>query len=223
MKQHNAIRLQNNTNLQEEIITSLEYMSFLNAGIDDDEILIKIRHIWAYNGSVDDDCQLQQSDFQVDGSALSHVLFGSWISFYIEFINVNKQDNWKNNLGSIIDAFNNELSKLEFFINDTISISYCQDILDDTTNKSDHNLEILALICTICLAGTFGAIGICGCVDATFIRRNEIFSISAVCQQQHTLLILFQVCNHKYSLFLGTFFVCFQFCVFASLRRWVFV
>ena len=49
-----------------------------------------------------------------------------------------------------------------------------------SSKRSDSNLEFFTVISTTCIISCFVFIALCGCIDATFYRRNEIFSMGAI-------------------------------------------
>ena len=170
LKRYNASNLLVNSMLQNDMVSLLEQVSESKiSNTIDNVIAIKINAIWVYNGSVENDCELEEN-INDDRYYLS------WIRFYIKFINLEKQEQWDSELEEIIDVFGNELSKLEYFINDTISISYCT----SSGSQSVNNFEYSSTVGTVCIMSFFLVIGLCACVDARIVRRNESFSIIAI-------------------------------------------
>lgn len=179
IKQHNATNIQKNTNLQNDIIESLQYVTYLVTGTENDEVAIKIEQIWAYNGSDDKNCQLQNSENEEE-TQLSQWRYASWMHFNITFIDSNKRDTFQDRAKFIVVPFGSYLSTLHYFVNDTISVSYCQ-LVTTTENDADGtNLKDFGIIFTICIVSGFICIAICGYIDAIIFRPNEIFSIGAI-------------------------------------------
>ena len=195
---NSAHQLKNNAILQQDISSLLEEASeYMISNTRDEVIAIQIDQIWDYNYT-------NISHTNCNGKeniSLSESFYLSWIRFNIKFSSSKKQDAWENNLEYIIQILDNQMSKLDYFINDTVSIvCYCLSSDDSSNNQSgnqpsvtpsvppsdqitvnDNSGDDMAyLIVIICIIGCFICIGLCGCVDAKFIRRNEIFSFGAV-------------------------------------------
>ena len=190
MKKYNSTNLNNNIILQNDIIIYLlEQASNWIAGVQNDEIEIKITSIWGYDGTIGDKCQLKKAgsngdvELQLDPQR-TDLFYLSWIRFNISFVTLDKRNEWKSDVDDVIEAFSNQLTVSHYFINDTISILYCPLEKTQENNAIRHvntiTLEYFAIIFTICIVNFFIFIAICGCIDATFIRRNEIFSIGAI-------------------------------------------
>ena len=175
LKKYNATNLNNNIVLKSDIARVLEQVSESKiSNTIDNVIAINIQQIWAYNQSLDvDNC------FGAKLEQLTSDHYLSWIRLYVKFIDLDKQEEWINALEEIIDVFDNEISKLEYFINDTISIYYCESAESHSGNNS-INLQLYTIIVTICIISLFLLIGFCACADARMFRRNENFSISAI-------------------------------------------
>ena len=177
----------NNKSLANNIVASLEEISYLVANIDNKEITIIMQQMLSYNDSetntVHSKCVLQKSDsIQETDQYVSWQ--ANWIRMNVTFIDFYKLEQWENKLEYIIGPFDRLLSKSDYFINDTILISYCQsqsqdiNVFEDEDSKDE--LKSLTIFVTVCVLGSFIIIGICGCIDAVFCRQNEVFSIGAV-------------------------------------------
>ena len=143
--------------------------------------MIEIVKIWVFNGSInDDDCDNELISIVNKHAYDEGLYYLSWIRFNVNFVQLNDKNEWDEEWNDIIELFSHQLRQMECFINDTISIYYCQS--DDTTSSplssssSDSDLTMFSIIGTICIMGFFVCVAICGSVDAMFCRRNEIFS-----------------------------------------------
>ena len=117
-KKHNATNLENNNTLQNEIVHLLKQSSDWVANVKNDQMTIKINQIWVYNGSIDDNCQLENAGDNHD------LFYLSWIHFNITFINSEKQHKWGDELEYIVRDFSKRLSETSNnFSNYTIFIS----------------------------------------------------------------------------------------------------
>ena len=185
LTQYNAISLANNNLLQNNITSLLQQQSQSEIENNNDKnnhvIVIEIEKIWAYNGSIIDNCQLKNGIDNVKNE-YSELYYLSWILFQVKFVDSDKKDDWLKELDFIMRIFENELKEWEYFINDTISIDYCHvDSSSIEANGSKHNdLEIFSIILTIGMLSLFILISLFGCIDAKFVRRNEFFSIGAI-------------------------------------------
>ena len=190
MQQHNATNLEKNINLQNDMINLLKQASNWFADIANDEIGMIIEKIWAYNyndnGSSqhgnNNNCSLENGTPQLNSEKYYYL---SWIRFDVRFVTSDNRETWKNSLKDVIYAFGNQLSETDHFINDTISIYYCQlespdATLEPSQNQNVNNLDNFSITFTICVVSFFIIIAICGRIDAKFIRKNEIFSIGSI-------------------------------------------
>ena len=192
MQQHNATNLENNFILQNSIIAILKEKSDDRIQYTNNDVIeITISQIWAYSGSYsfgdydsNNNCKLQymDEDYNKQDSDDSGLIYSSWIQFNVTFSSYDKQNEWQSKFEGIFDAFSNQLSKLNYFVNDTISIAYCSftDVQRIETSKNVNNLDFSTIILPICIMGVFILIAICGYIDANVIRRNEIFSIVSI-------------------------------------------
>lgn len=185
LKQFNATNLKSNLILQNIISSLLEETS--DSVITHERITViatNITKIWDYdyNNSTSDNCILENIGNNQDTPGLIHA---SGIRFEVRFRNPIYLQRWENNSDIIMRIFRNELAKSDYLINQTISISYChlqsQKSHSNSPSFDDHdqNLAYFGIIFTFCTMCFFIFIGICGCIDATLCRRNEIFSIGA--------------------------------------------
>ena len=175
LKKYNATNLNNNIVLKSAIVSVLEQVSESKiSNTIDNVIAIKIQQIWLYNQSLDEDNCFGEKLEQLTSD---HYL--SWIRFYVKFVDLEKQQEWINALEEIIDLFENEISKLEYFINDTISVYYCESSESHSGNNS-ISLQLYTITVTICIISLFILIGVCACTDARLFRRNENFSINVI-------------------------------------------
>ena len=104
MQQHNATNLENSIALLNDMTTLLDQASH-SLITNSKKIVIssKISHIWAHNSSWVDKCQLQNEDSEIIVTNYD-LVYSSWIRFEIKFINSNEQDEWENELQSIIES-----------------------------------------------------------------------------------------------------------------------
>lgn len=208
IKQHNATNLENNINLQNDIVESLEYLSHLNAGIEYNQIAINLSKIWQYNDNISGNCELTSTDNDKDiaiGHGLNGLLYASWIRFKVKFVSLDKRDEWENKLDSIIDPLERLLSETKYFINSTISIYYCQVVFKDSTDGDDSSEQVsipITIIFTIGVMTFFVIVAIFGCIDAKLCRHNEIFSINGIISSMtYTVDIvsgMYCLCQTKY-------------------------
>ena len=198
-EKYNSTNLQHNNSLQNEFVDVLQESSYWIANLDISQIAFKINQIWMYNGSVDNDCQLENQG----NNNNEHKFYLSWIRFNVTFSNSRNKQEWTNKLDNIINEFSRRLSQTSKYfssINNTIFISYCVDRITTTTTtiattisttalisqSSGHNssgttaLESFTTLITICIVCVFICVASCGFIDATFFRRNEIFSITCI-------------------------------------------
>ena len=204
MKQHSAKNLDTNVDLKNDIIIVLEEASNWIVQIQDSDMETNIHKIWDFNGTVNNNCQLENTNGKNDiVLAESELYYISWIRLFVAFVNSNDRDEWKDELEDIINVFSIRLSESDYFVNDTISIAYCViDSSSTTVDKNTNDLELFSIIITISIIGCLMCIAIFGCIDATFCRKNEVFSVGAIMSAtSYTVDIVSGLCR-----------LCFQFC-----------
>ena len=200
MKKHNTTNLKDNTVFQKNMTSFLKERShLLIADSTTTVIAVKITNIWLYNGNVSDHCELENTQTTVNTED-GDFIYSSWIRFVVKFNNSGTLNEWNNKLESIIDILVDDLTNFEYFVNDTISLSYCtlQDslLIGSQTGKSNTNLESVSIILTIVIMSSFIVISLFGYIDATLIRRNEIFSIGAImAAPTYTLDVISGLCK----------------------------
>ena len=145
--QHNTTSLKSNEISQNDMIDQFEESSYSAITNQKNRILeTKINKIWTYNGNVSDGCQLKN----ISGDNVNNyqsitrddeTVYLSWIRFEVKFKNKDIKNDWKTSLQTILRFFRNDLSKNSYFINDTISIYYCQltNVLIFWNNFNDMN------------------------------------------------------------------------------------
>ena len=187
---HNTTSLKRNEILQTDMIDEFEESSYSAITNQKTRILeTKIKKIWTYNGNnVNDSCQLKNiSGDNVNKyesiSGDDETLYLSWIRFEVKFKSQDIKSDWETSLQTIIRFFRSDLSKHSYFINDTISIYYCQltNVLSDEitiTIKENDPFVVFSVIVPIVVLSLFCLLSLFGFIDSIF-RRNEIFSIFA--------------------------------------------
>ena len=184
MTKYNATNLEINVQLQNDFISLLEHFTDLVIKTDsnNNEILIEIFKIWAFSQTVDvdvdDNCNNKLENEEIDKYDQG-LYYLSWIRFNVNFIDSNKKDELDSEIINIINLFETQLLQMDYFVNDTVSIYYCQS--DSSNSSSTHDdFTMFSIVGTICIIGSFVGIAICASVDAMFCRRNEIFSTYSI-------------------------------------------
>ena len=192
MVQYNATNLGNNVRLQSNFTSLLQEQSQSNIGNNNNNnhnndekpiIVIEIEKIWGYNGtSISDNCELKNSIDNIINNEYSVKYYLSWIRFEVKFINLDKKEDWLEEIDFIMRIFEDELEELEYFINDTISVNYCYVTIDtaDDNENTNNSLQSFSMISIVCIVSVFIFIALFGFIDSTFVRRNENFSFGAI-------------------------------------------
>ena len=185
MAQHNATGLANDVFLQNNLTSLLQQRSQSGIGNnqnnnkDNPMIVIEIEKIWAYNASISDNCELKYSIDKVNNE-YSKSYYLSWIRFEVKFLNLDTKVDWLQEIDFVMRIFEEELAELEYFINDTISVNYCNVDTVDKNEITNSSLQSFSMISTICVLSVFFCISLFGYIDSTFVRRNENFSFGAI-------------------------------------------
>lgn len=169
--------LMKNIIVQNKITTLLKQV--IDWIITSDEMSVGINKIWYYNGSMNSDCQLRNTDSNIDidiDNTELYEFYLTWVRFDVYFADSITHDEWESELSYTIDLFSNQLAQMNYFINDTVSVYYCDSLTasDNDKNNNYASLTMLSILGTFCIMVCFIGITICACVDATVFRRNEI-------------------------------------------------
>ena len=197
LSQYNTTSLKNNENLQNDMIDQFEESSYSAITNQRNRVLeTKINKIWTYHGNnVNDSCQLKNiSGDTVDTyKPVDHKIdYLSWLRFEFKFKNNDIKDDWETHLEYIMRLFRNDLSRNSHFINDTISVYYCQltnasatstnenDVQSTSKTNENEYLDRLSLNVTISVLSGLFLLSLFGLIDSKLFRRNEIFSIGSI-------------------------------------------